>query len=409
MRILLLDNSHLPRIGGKEIVVHHLANQYLALGHEVVLGGPSRIWADRKVRFSYPVKRLPSVSGLDKDMQWRMKVRWLLRGGYDIVHAHTTHPSGYAAARVLEDVAERGQSAPPLVVTPHGADIHKVPEVNFGKRLNPVLDEKIRWTLQRCGAATAISDSVRDSLLDAGIDAEKIVPIANGVDAQRLGTPVDHDARATLGLDADAELIVSIGNFHPRKGHATLVAATANSSREKLHLVIIGRTDPDFVADVERRGLSSRVTFTGAIPFPVPGQNNGPDLTAALLQQCNAYVSASMGEGTEGLSLALLEAMSAGTCIVATAVSGNRDIIEDGSNGLLVAPNSVEALTTAIDRVCANRVERDALAAASTKTVEPYSWRAIAGQYIELFERLLDPRTTTGADSNQPRAAGARP
>ena len=192
LNILLLDNSHLPSVGGKEIVVHHLARQLLALGHQVTLAGPGGFLKNRKLDLGYPVQRFPSLPWGSTDTRWRLQVEVIFRrASYDIVHSHTTYPSGYHAQRWLS----RSSRPIPLVVTPHGADIHKVPEQNWGKRLDPAIDRKICWLLNHCAAATAISDSVYDSLLDAGAPAERVHRIPNGVDTERMSAPATIDVR----------------------------------------------------------------------------------------------------------------------------------------------------------------------------------------------------------------------
>lgn len=61
MRILVPVNSHLPLIGGRELVQHNLAIQYQNFGHEVCVAGMSGWWVDRKLRFPYPVLRIPQI------------------------------------------------------------------------------------------------------------------------------------------------------------------------------------------------------------------------------------------------------------------------------------------------------------------------------------------------------------
>ncbi len=75
------------------------------------------------------------------------------------------------------------------------------------------------------------------------------------------------------------------------------------------------------------------------MPFPNPVAGTPePDWLAALYRASELYVLASVDEAAEGLSLAMLEGMAARLPVVATSISGNRDIIRDGVNGMLVAP-----------------------------------------------------------------------
>ncbi|MFU8814056.1 MAG: glycosyltransferase family 4 protein [Pseudomonadales bacterium] len=389
MRILLFNNSHLPVVGGKEVVVHQLALAFGALGHDVALAGPGAWWRFRDFDAGYPVHRWPRVPGLARELAWKSLYSWrAARFDCDVVHAHTTYPNGYVAAKVA---AHRRF---PLIITPHGADIHKVPELNFGHRLDPRIDAKIRWALQQADCATAISKSVVDSLQDAGLSADRIVEIPNGVDVARFRVHADFDVHHHLGIPSDAALIVSIGNYHPRKGHELLIRSVRAASHRvpNMRLVIVGSTSRQLMDWVDREGLGHLVKFTGSLPYPLPGDPR-PDILAALLQASCIYVSSSIGEGSEGLSLALLEAMSAGACVVASSISGNRDVIDNNRNGLLVPSDCPEGMTRALIWLCENAQQRQRMADAGRKYVEQQSWTRIAARYVELFERAITARS----------------
>lgn len=385
MRILLLSNSHLPRIGGKEIVVHELAVAYRELGHEVVVAGPGGWWRYRHFQPGYPIYRWPNAPRRLAPLAWRAMLELsLARFPCDVIHAHTTYPSGYVALK--SGAGERV----PVIITPHGADIHKAPEINFGKRLDPEMERHIGWSVQQANYSTAISHAVRASLLDAGASPERIVYIPNGVDMRRFRTAQEFDVLGHFGLPRDSRLIVSIGNYHPRKGHEVLIDAIAELVKEdpRVRLLIVGRKSPELVTKVEAMGLSEFIAFSGMIRYPMPG-STGPDVLSAILQSATAYVSSSVSQGTEGLSLALLEAMAARTCIVATRVSGNEDLIDNDRNGLLVDPGSSQALAAGLRKVVQCETLRCRLIGAGNRTVETYTWQAVASQYVDLFERAI--------------------
>lgn len=382
MKILLLNNSHLPLIGGKEIVVHHLARQYTKLGHQVVLAGPSGVLKHRNHDFGYRVDRYPSIPLLAENSQWRVRAMLIfLRQKFDVVHAHTTYPCAYAAAKSLLLL---GKSVP-IVVTPHGADIHKVPELDFGKRLDPKLERKIRWALEQCSYATAISQSIKSSLLDAGCPPQSVVDIPNGVDAERFNIKSNLNVRAHLGIPHDKKLLTTTGNYHPRKGHEVLLKALQELNDPNIHLAIVGRTQPEFMEQVQRSSVAEQVSFLGTIPFPLANSCDQPDLLVALLQQADAYVSASRDEGTEGLSLAVLEAMSAGCCPIVTDVSGNRDVVHDLQSGRLVPPNDASALARSIRETLDNDELRAKMRDEAQRSIEEMTWGAIAQKYLDLY------------------------
>ena len=384
MKILLLVNSHLPEIGGRELVVHNLAMQYLKAGHNVTVGGMAGLISGRHIQFAYPVSRWPLLS------RWPLASRWLagalhaLSHRYDVVHVHATYPSGYVA------ILLRSLFGAPIVVTPHGEDINIVEEIRFGQRLDPVQRPLIESTVRRADAVTAISQTVHASLLDAGAPESLIHDIANGVDMERFSLEPLNSVPERFGFQPGTPLVVSIGNYHAVKGHEVLVDAVAQAVArgQKLGLVIVGRTSAEFCEQVAARGFGEFIKFAGVLPVP-DWQAQAPDLLAELLVSSRIYVSASIGEGAEGLSLSLLEGMAAGACPVVTDISGNRDMVQDGVNGRVVPPANASALADALCDLLNDEPARQRLAGAARQTASRFSWAAVADQYLALYRRLL--------------------
>ena len=140
--------------------MHHLAISLMELGHNVLLAGPGSYRRFRHLEYPYSVLRWPRIPFLAKELTWRLLLRITrMRFKWDVVHAHTTYPNGFTAAQLKE------KSNFPLIITPHGADIHKVPEINFGHRLDPEKEQKISY-VEKCigkteGPILAASDYMR--------------------------------------------------------------------------------------------------------------------------------------------------------------------------------------------------------------------------------------------------------
>jgi len=388
MNIVLYVPSYLPGIGGRELVVHHLATSILSLGHRVRVVGPTGWWSHRKIRFDYPLHRWPTLRGIFSD---KVAFTQLLLDttiwGCDVIHAHSTYPSGYSAAR-LKTIKNF-----PLVITPHGEDIHIIPEIGFGQRLDPIQRPKIARSLQAAELLTAISSSIKASLLDAGAPEDKIRKIPNGVDVERFQRPVSADVRKRLQLPEKSQLIVTVGNYHPRKGHEVLIRAMPYilESKPLAHLIIIGRNTNELRPLLRELSLEGNVKLTGTIDFPLITSNNNsqdcekPDWLAAIYRSSELYVSAGLEEGAEGLSLALLEAMSAGLPVVATDISGNRDIVKDDENGLLIPPADHTQLSEAVLRLLTKKESSSRMGTKARETANQYQWLKIARQYLEVY------------------------
>jgi glycosyltransferase involved in cell wall biosynthesis len=132
---------------------------------------------------------------------------------------------------------------------------------------------------------------------------------------------------------------------------------------------------------VAELGLSGRVRFHGAV--------SGQELYR-LLERAHLFVSAS---SYEGFGLATIEAMSAATVVVVTAVGAHPDVVEDGVSGLLIAPDAT-GLAAQMECVLSMPAEKltrmgDAARAATRR----FSWTQIAPKYEQLYREVLDRGT----------------
>lgn len=340
------------------------------------------------MKFEYPVHRWPTLRGIAAEAVYRTQLRLdLMLFGADVIHAHSTYPCGYIVAKT------GGCQRLPLVVTPHGEDIHMIPKIGFGLRLDPVLDQKIKVALKRAQFLTAISGSVKQSLLDADAAESKIVEIPNGIDLERFKGDAHPGIKRKLGLADAAKVILSVGNYHPRKGHEVLIRAMPTILRRQpdARLVVVGRNPGILEKMAMECGVMDKVVLTGPIQFTPSlsahqnGRRGGSDLLAELYKMCDVYVSASMDEGAEGLSLALLDAMGARKPVVATAVSGNKDLISDGETGRMVPPGNPEEIAGAVISILEEPNLGKSLGQSGGEVAKRYSWEAVARQYMALY------------------------
>lgn len=394
MNIILHVNSFIPIIGGREIVVHYLAREFFHMGHNVRVLGPSGWLKHRNLRFEYPVHRWPTLRGLFPEQVTLAQIRMdVALWGCDVIHAHSTFPSGYAVAQL------KGKRDIPMVITPHGEDIHVVPEIGFGHRLDPVKRRKIDIAIEKAAVLTAISKGVERSLQDAGCPVSKIRAIPNGIDPERFQRKSLPDIRQWLGIKKDAPVLLSVGNYHPRKGHEVLLRAMPLILKRlpETQLVIAGRNPQALEPLVTALGIGNHVHLTGALPFPASLLDHGTapetighdDQLAALYAGSDLYVSASMDEGAEGLSLALLDAMAAGLPVVATTISGNKDIVKDGQSGLLVPPSDSQSLAGAVVQILADPHLKSSMGAEGHRQIQPFHWRNIAKSYLDVYEEAI--------------------
>lgn len=385
LNIVLYVNNFLPKIGGREMVVYHLANSLNAMGHRVRILGPYGWWKNRKAKFAYPVHRWPTLRGLFKDqIAFSQLLLDVSIWGCDIIHAHNTYPTGYAASGLK---AIRNY---PLVITPHGEDIQTIPEINFGMRLDTGLRKKIDKAIQSADLLTAISKNVEDALIDAGAEKDKIHSIPNGVDLGRYQQQKFVNMRDWLKLPSEAKIILTVGNYERRRGHEELVRAMPKILRTEpdARLVIVGKLTEALIPLLQELDIEDKVVLTGSVSSPDMAGGK-EDLIANIYRSSNVYISAGVNENAEGLSLALLDGMAAGLPIVATNISGNRDVVKDGKNGFLVPPSDPDKLAEQIVCVLQNSDMQKLMSDESFLIAGKYSWHEIAHRYLEIYQKLL--------------------
>jgi L-malate glycosyltransferase len=186
------------------------------------------------------------------------------------------------------------------------------------------------------------ASAIRDGLIAQDrIPAEKVCVIYNGVDLDRL-----QRARANREKffpdSAGKKLVVLVGNMiSDVKGHLTLISAAPAIvkafPRTQFVFVGDGQRRPAFEQAAAARGLSGNFLFLGR-------RNDVPEILAS----CDIAVLPSLAEG---LPNAVLEYLAAGLPVVASALGGNLEVIEDGLTGLLVPPQDAGALAAALLRL----------------------------------------------------------
>ena len=224
----------------------------------------------------------------------------------------------------------------------------------------------------------AVSDEVRTAMLDhLGPLQDKITVICNGVDIRRYQRPVDKTSlRRRLGLAENARFMVMVATFKEQKGHRYLIEAASPlvSQYPDLQFLLIGDGDlrEEITAQARASGLNGQVHFMGL-------RNDIPDLLAAS----DIFILPSLWEG---LPMALVEAMASGLPVIATEVSGTKQVMVPGETGLLVAPGDSQQLIQAMIRLLCDPAGAKAMGAAAKRRVEAYfSAQKQAQDHISLF------------------------
>jgi phosphatidyl-myo-inositol alpha-mannosyltransferase len=268
----------------------------------------------------------------------------------DVVHLHEPIVPGPTVSALI------GFNGP-MVGTFHAAG-----EVPY-QWLRPAL----RSLMMRLTFRVAVSESARLTAAGNWSGAEYTV-LWNGIEIE----PIASAAPAP----STRPTVVFIGRHEPRKGLAVLLDAWAGIDRDaRLQVVGVGQQSEELqsraVGDVEWFG-----------PVTDAPRN-------ALLRGATAFCAPSLRG--ESFGVVLLEAMAAGTPIVASAIEGYENVARPGQDALLVPPGDVEALRGALRRLLDDPALRERLVASGHERAEQFSMRRLAQRYLELYTRALVP------------------
>ena len=234
----------------------------------------------------------------------------------DIVHAHTGHAHAWAAVAMK-------RSDRPLVVSRR---------VLFTPSRNPLS----RWKMNRVSSFLCVSNAVSEVKRTYGIEPDRLRVVHSGVPLTGM-SPGGDDLRKRFGTGDHDILTLSLAAFTPNKNQALLVRALSlmpDASRPQCVLAGEGRTRVKTERLAQELDLGSFVHFAGFV-----------EDTGELVRAADIFVLTSR---SEGLSTATLEAMAGGLPVVATRCGGVEDLVVDGETGILVPPDSPEALASAI-------------------------------------------------------------
>lgn len=236
-----------------------------------------------------------------------------------------------------------------------------------------------RLTARLVNGFIVVADDVKMEMIKTiGPIEDKITVICNGVDVKRYQQPVDKARiRCRLGVAENVRLMVVVGTLKEQKGHRYLIEAVSSVVSQFPNLCIILVGDGTLREALQTQtivlGLNRHVHFLG-------NRNDVPDLLAAS----DYFVLPSLWEG---LPMALLEAMASGLPIVATDVSGTKQVMVPDETGLLIPPGDVQQLREAIIRLLSEPDQAKAMGAAAQRHVESFSARKQAEEHIALYHR----------------------
>lgn len=370
-RALMIVAKFFPAVGGTE-------NQALMLCEELLRQGVDVAVLTRRVSGLPAYEHVQgvavsrSIRVIDRGKLFGVtyflsSLFWLIahRRHYDIIHCHILHGFHSLAAVLMKYLFGKK-----VIIKVASTGILS----DFTMLKNSLLGV---WMLSVLHHADRIIALCRQAVAEAsenGFQSKKIVVIPNGVDTARF-----KPARLQPGVP---KRIVYAGSLTATKGVDVLIDAFFMLKREQTDLVLdIFGSGPlhDSLRDkAVSLGLAGDVIFHGSVP----------DIERRLSSAC-IFVQPSL---VEGMSNVILEAMAAGLPVVATTTGAAPEIIQDGVNGLLVNPGSVDQMYAAVARLLSDEALAERIGRKARASIEAsYSIETVAGTYVELYHQLLKP------------------
>lgn len=391
MRVCMLTTGF-PRYRGDLFgsFVLELARALVARGVQVEVVAPGEAGAPRRDevhgvrvrRFSYFVprrwQRVAYGGGIPTNLAAsrlaRLQVPFFLAGftaaaraaaaRADLVHGHWTISGlvGWLACR---------PGSRPVVLTVRGSDIHQLGAGQAGALHG--------WICRRMGAVVAVSQDIAGRLHQAGVPAERVHLVYNGVDS-RFAPGDRQQARRELGLPSQACVALFVGLLVPVKGLDVLLESVRRCRAADLLCVVVGGGPlrDELEHEVAADGLQERVRFAGQQPsHRIPTWMHAADLLV-------------LPSRSEGRPNVVLEAQACGLPVVATRVGGTPELVRHGESGMLVDSDDAPALAACLDELAGSPERRAALGQAGRRSLldAGLTWGASAQRMEEIYARL---------------------
>ena len=283
------------------------------------------------------------------------------------------------------------QSGAEVIITNSLATALIARAAQLGKGV-PVINVAHGWPAERYGtvaplmraadAVVAVSPDVRDKLAAAGMGADRIHVVFNGVDCsgrERREGDVRAQARAAMGVGEDELVCIIVGRTEAQKAHQHIVALARRMQTSHPHLkfalVGSGSRDQELAELVEGEGVADRVNLMGL-------RRDVADLlgSADIFLNCSDW---------EGMPLTTIEAMAGALPVVATQTEGSDQLL-DAESGIVVPVGDVEAMATALGRLVDDGAERLQMGQhARSRALSEFSHERMSAELLAVATRVL--------------------
>jgi len=284
---------------------------------------------------------------------------------FDLIDAHFVYPSGVVGARLGK------RYNLPVIMTGRGEDMIRFPDY-------PVKGDRIRWAIQNGDRFVALSDGIAESFKKNGASSEKISIIPNGVDIEKFNPVSLEEARKRLGLPLNGKVILAVGERLELKGFHLLVEALPQIQKvyPDTKVVIVGghgRHGTDYTKEIEAKinelDLKDSVILAGRVLHDeLPFWYSAADVSVLLSSR-------------EGSPNVVLEALSCGTPVVATAVGSIPYDLKNPTLGIVLPDRSASSAADTIIKQFSQSWDREKIRHIMTSR----TWESVAKKLINIL------------------------
>ncbi|CUH94501.1 hypothetical protein P22_0567 [Propionispora sp. 2/2-37] len=312
--IRVLQMNSMKIWGGGEVHVLLLCRHLMSLGDDVVLVCRSGSAIDQKAREDHiPVFNLPLKGAIDIKSAWAI-ANYCKENSIGIIHAHNGRD--YWLASLAKFFYPRVK----IVITRH--------------ILSPLKDSILhRWLYKKIDQVIAVSHIVGNRI--SVFPPEKITVIHNGIDIDKFSEAETGTLRRELNLPAATKIVGMVGRVHPSKGHETFLQSIPEILSKHPNTVFVVVGGGEYISQLKE--MNRDVHFLGK-------RSDIPE----VMKDLDVFVMASQNEP---FGLVTVEAMAAGTPVVATNTGGTAEIILDDKSGLLIPPETPAKLSEAVAKI----------------------------------------------------------
>lgn len=374
MNICIVFSTKFPPEEGIGNYVYHMSRMFIEKGHQVtVITRGSLSGTQREIVDDIEVFKLPfipiypfhvHVHGIFVNKMFK-----LLEPSLEIVHIHTPLPPPIKTSLPIITTFHTPMKIDIRFFDPIGS-FYWCSKLQW--RISYLIEKEL---IKKSRMITAVSKLVAQELKEYGLDPKDVVVIGNGVN-EKVFTPTKYKI-------GDDRYILYTGRLAHRKGLFDLIECGKYICKKypDVSFILTGKGPllGKLQEKVKELELNEKFIFTGYVD---------KNKLIQLYQNATIYI---LPSHYEGLPTVLLEAMSCGLPVVATAVSGNLEVVSSGKNGILVPQKSPKEMADAISMLLDDDKMRKELGKNARETVEErYTWDIISDKILRCYEPLLE-------------------